>query len=101
MRRTWLHLVSYLSLAAFLVANQPAALIGFARCGNELPSQHSVECWHCACMQHEAEEPSHCDCEECCSEAVLDQSVEPSQPASAPHDHSSCPCCPCPGGCAY
>lgn len=103
MHRPWLRLVSYLSLAAFLLANQPAAMTAFVRGGGPgHVHEHSPDCWHCSCLKQEtAVEPSACDCAECCSEAPAGSSLDPSQPASTSHDHSSCPCCPCPGGCAY
>src|SRR2546430_4514327 len=88
MRRRWLRLVTYLSLAAFVLANQPAAVTAFARCGNDpdhknCSQQHSADCCHCDCLKHEkAEDPSPCDCEACCGEATGDPLVESSQPTS-------------------
>lgn len=91
-------LVSLLSLAAFVMANLPARVSACSRthaaasdpCG---ACERSAACRHC-----HAEHGAACDHRDCPQEtpAVASQ-TSPDAHRGGP----SCPCCPCPSGCAY
>jgi hypothetical protein len=94
--RHWRSLVTCISLVAFLLANGPACVISLAsssdQCFLDGPCSHSLRC----------QRVSTCTCERCSAKRTQGQSLAENERTPAPkHPGESCPCCPCPGGCAY
>ena len=108
MPRHWLRLVTWVSLAAFLLTNTPGALVAAAHLLGR--PRHGHTCQHGCCQScgHEATPGPGCGTEETAPCTIAGADSESHIPAlvqaaaSQERDGSPCQSCPCSnGGCAH